>query len=162
MEKFDELREALKGNEEAYQFVELITEVLHFWDDLIDQDKKLLPEEINSAMTKALVSLPRNNFYRQNFSELNPILVNAIINWHTANEFENSDGNYELSEYELSIAFIIRSCYIDLVLHSITICGGIDWCRKWAPKARLHWHAEKFDGYKLALAKEKEAKNGIM
>jgi hypothetical protein len=140
---------ATAGNQDAACFLETIVNVLHFWDDLIDRDKPLTDEHINKSMWLALVTLPRNRFYQSNFSELNPILCIAIQNWIVANRFENTG-----SDHEKTIAFIIRSSYVDLVIHTATLCGGFEHGQQIALEARSLWHDEKLSGYLENLDKQ--------
>lgn len=138
------------GNESAAHFLDLITNILHLWDDLQDKDKPITAEDINLAFWNALIELPRNAFYRQNFAELNPILAVAIQNWHAANEMEATE-----SADDKQIAFIVRSSYVDLVIQSARICGGYEWARKVTTEIRRFWHGETFAGYLKNLAIEK-------
>lgn len=149
--KSDQVLYATKGNTEAARFLELITSVLHFWDDLVDKDKPIPDDYIHLSMWQALVELPRNRFYQLNFSELNPILCTAIQNWLTANKIE-ATGTRE----DRHISFIIRSSYCDLVIHTATLCGGFEHGRDVAERVRTFWHDERFEGYLLNLAKQSD------
>lgn len=141
-----------KGNKEAVSFLRIIVAVLHFWDDLIDRDKELSDDTINLMMWSALVDLPRNTFYGQNFVALNGLLMNAILNWQVATRFEREEANLE-------IAFIIRSCYIDLATLTALLCGGKAHVEDILPELRVAWHAEGLDGYRKNLTAE-AAKRG--
>lgn len=155
MDNRKQLLWALKENESATQFIEIITDVLHLWDDLIDKDKKLPDKEINEKMWLAIVSLPINQFYRENFTVLHPILINAIQNWHTANSYEKrflSGGSEDL----LHVSFIIRSSYCELLTMCATLVGGPDWGHEVSLAVRDRWHDETFSGYKASLLKEQE------
>lgn len=141
--------ECLPSNPDAVNFFCEIAMVGHFFDDLIDRDVKISNDDIYDGLWKALVVLPRNRFYRNNFDELNPILCNAILNWKAANEMEATN-----SESDKEIAFIIRSEYANLLIHSALLVGGPDWASKMTPKIRRFWHSETFAGYKENLAKQ--------
>jgi len=145
-----ETLELMRGNQAAADFIELAVEVLHFWDDLIDRDHDLLPEVINDRMFKALVTLPRNPFYVEHFATLSVVLVNAITNWHIANKMESGSN-----EYELRIAYILRSSYVDLVTTAAGLVGGMEWAVEAGELVRLHAHKEQYEGYKLNLQLEK-------
>lgn len=139
----------LKGNRDAIAFIASINQVLNIRDDLFDGDRGVSQEEIDKAFWLALIDLPRNNFYRANFAELNPLLASAIQNWHAANIFEASD-----SENDKHIAFITRSCGIDLLIVSALLVGGYDWCREVTPQIRRFAHDETYDGYRANLRKQ--------
>jgi hypothetical protein len=144
-----------RGNGQAIAFLDDITTILHLWDDLVDKNKALPDKEINSGMWKALIDLPRNQFYAANFVTLNTLLMNAILNWECATEMERSpqDATDEV------IAFIIRSCYLDLVTMTALLCGGADHARAMLPTIRRIWHDEGLDGYRKNLAEEYRARS---
>ena len=146
--------EFLLGNTEAIQFVVRVFRALHVWDDLIDRDKPLTDDEINSVFWDLLVVLPTDPFYTRNIALLSSTLVNAIINWHVANKLER-DGD----DKDKSIAFILRGAYIDLLSASAFIVGGMQWAQEIGPAIRRWAHEETFDEYMVNLAKECEARD---
>jgi hypothetical protein len=145
------------GNKAAAQFLADMVEVLHVWDDLIDRDKPVDPNQIHAAFMKALITLPRNEFYMANFAHLNAILVNAISNWHIANKLEA-----DAQEYELRIAYILRSSYVDLVTQCAMLVGGPDYARELGYAARKVAHKEGWDNYLKNLHAEFEARAASM
>jgi hypothetical protein len=149
----DSIKYALRGHAPAIDAFLLVRDVLHFWDDLIDGDKTLDASAVNAAMFNALVTLPSNPFWRQHQDSLLPILVNAVANWHTANEFEAGDDNRRLS-----LAFVIRSDYANLLIHMTYLVGGYDWMMGVAPRIRDLWTGEDFTQYLGNLDIEREAR----
>ena len=143
----------LMGNVSATEFFLMVRDILHFWDDLIDRDHPVSSEMINIAMFKALILLPGNIFYRRNFDSLNPILVNAIANWHAANEFEST-----AVERQLQLAFVIRSDYANLLIHAAYLVGGYPWMLHATPIIRNMWTSENFAAYLQNLAAEQAAR----
>lgn len=143
----------MKGNKAAAEFIEMICSIAHTWDDLIDKDKELENHAINKAFFEALVRLPRNLFYKTNFDHLNSVLLNSISNWQIATKLERTD-----SEHETSIAFILRSSYVDLITQSALLIGGEIWACRVGEEARLLTHGETYKGYLNNLALEKEAR----
>lgn len=146
--------EFLLGNTEAIQFVVRVFRALHVWDDLIDRDKPLTDDEINSVFWDLLVVLPTDPFYVRNLALLSSTLVNAIVNWHVANKLER-----EGDDKDKSIAFILRGAYIDLLSASAFIVGGMSWAQEIGPAIRRWAHEETFDEYMVNLAKECEARD---
>jgi hypothetical protein len=146
--------EFLLGSTEAVQFVVRVFRVLHVWDDLIDRDKALTDDEINSVFWDLLVVLPTDPFYVRNIALLNSTLVNAIVNWHIANKLER-----EGDEKDKSIAFVLRGAYIDLLSAAAFIVGGMRWAQEIGPAIRRWAHEETFDEYMVNLAKECEARD---
>lgn len=144
------------GNADAIRFLTDVTEVLHLWDDLIDRDHVLTDTTINRGMWKALVELPRNSFYLHNFSALNAVLVSAIVNWEVATQMER----HPQGPNDKSIAFIIRSSYVDLITLVAAICGGREHAVSMMLEARRLWHDEGLHGYLANLRKEQVAREG--
>ena len=140
----------VRGNRAAYDFLTTMFEVLHFWDDLIDNDREVTPEEVNRSMWSALVTIPENSFFQQNFSQLMPLLKTAIWNWQAANVMERSQDTLDKQ-----IAFVLRSTYVDLVSMCAYIVGGRDWAHEVALEARRQTSSEGFDDYLDALTREK-------
>ena len=153
-ENHDLCVKVMRGHVSATAFLDMICSILHLWDDLHDKDKAIADEQVDRAFWDALIELPRNAFYVQNFAALNTVLSVAIQNWHAANDMEDST-----SDDDKEIAFIIRSAYVDLVILSATIIGGYDWAREVTPEIRRFWHNETLAGYKANLAKEQLERN---
>ena len=128
-----------KGNLLAVQFIEHITDSLHCWDDLIDRDKPVPAETIHQTFWNLCIALPRNAFYMQNFSVLNGVLQQAILNWHIANKMELTGD-----ELDKQIAFVLRSSYIDLVTACAWCIAGERWALQVGYEAR---HATSSEGY---------------
>jgi hypothetical protein len=147
------MRRVSNGNESAYRFVCDLTEVLHFWDDLVDRDAPVPDDLINRRMRQALIYLPRSLFYRDHFVELSSLLEAAIDNWIAANTLERV-GDHD----DKGIAFIIRSSYVDILIRVGKLCG-VDGERL-ALEARQFIHSETFSGYLENLATERLAREG--
>lgn len=139
----------MRGDSDACNFLDAVYDIAHGWDDLVDGDA---PVDVNALLFGAL-TLSSNPFYRQHMGYLQPILVNSITNWRVANLLELTD-----SDYELKIAFILRSSYADMVTQSAVCIGGIEWGVEVGRRIRLHMHAETYTGYLADLAMEKAAR----
>lgn len=156
MTHLEKISFALKDNAAAVELFLMIRDVLHFWDDLVDGDRAVSYEETNRSMFTALVSIPANSFYRQHQTELAPVLINSIANWHAANEFERtSDAE------KLQLAFVVRSDYANLLIHMAYLVGGYDWVMRVTPMIRSMWTDENFSAYLSNLQRERAARRGI-
>ncbi len=153
MSKEQLIQVVCKGDASAAEFLFAITDVAHVWDDLIDQDRDVRPEEINRAFMNALVGLPRNAFYARHFDLLHPVLISAVNNWQVANQLEQAG-----SSDDLHIAFITRSSYVDLVTQVAFILGGPEWVRSVGPEIRRFAHAEGWEKYVSNLDAEHAAR----
>lgn len=151
------LKEALAPWPAAYDFAEKLTFILHVWDDLIDKDHVLEDSTINSAFWSVLIDLPRNTFYIQNFSMLNSLLQQAILNWHIATASERSG-----TDEDKVVAFVLRSSYTDVIAATLTICYGPTKALPLIAKLRQGAHNEGLAGYLAALAEEKEARDVLL
>jgi hypothetical protein len=143
---------ALKDNAAALAFVRRLALVMHTHDDAIDLDAPLTDADLNAAFTLSLVDLPRNTFYSEHFDLLNPIVLNSIVNWRIATELER---NEKPEDGDLTISFIIRSSYIDIVVMCALIIGGIDWAVTAGVELRRWAHSERWAGYLKNLKTEK-------
>lgn len=153
---WDELMvSATRGNSDAAAFLIDTVRTCHVWDDLIDQDNAVSPEEISAAFFHALVGMPSNPFYAANFSYLFPLVSNAITNWFVANDMERAPEN----KLDTEIAFIIRSEYVNLVIETARLCGGHAWAKEVAARIRRITHFEGYDKYLSHLAQEKERRD---
>ena len=149
----DKLVSAMCGNTSAVAFVCLLARVFHLWDDLIDKDKQVSDSDINAAFTHALVTIPTNEFYQQHFWALQPIIRNAITNWHIATQIERSPN-----ESNYPIAFILRSSAVDIITACATIIGGEEHAVRVGRDIHLFAHRETLGGYLSNIAKEKAAR----
>lgn len=138
------------GNKAAETFLHEITEVAHFWDDLIDRDQHLTAAEIHSNFEKALITLPINPFYRSNEQLLRPIMLMSIMNWKAANVLE-----HEQQDNDLQIAFILRSAYADIISMTAMICHGFESAQSLILAIRRKCHSEGFVNYLENLKTEK-------
>jgi len=140
----------LKGHASAVEFVLLVHQIVELWDDLIDLDKPVTREEIDAAFYAALIQLPRNAFYRENFGLLNPVFESVILDWFTSNALEKTG-----KEDSLRIAFVLRCGVLSLTAMSARIIGGV----KWAQQVNLELRAVREDWAEY-LAKVKA--NGLV
>ena len=146
---YEKLSRLLLGNESAIEFISMAFVSFHILDDLIDKDTALSDEDICKAFWGMLIDLPVNPFYINNFASIRPMIINAYVNWETANQYERDNDN-------LHTAFIIRSAYIDILSLCVFIVGGLDWALECAFEIK-HWaHSETFEGYLTNLEAEQK------
>lgn len=145
------LQEALRSHPDALAFCGLLNASVHFLDDVADGDRPLSARDAESAAWTLLVALPRNRFYAAHFAELNPLMANAITNWSLANRWEESGETGPAS-------FILRSAYVDLITHTLTLCLGREAALPWIAGVRRICHGEGLEGYLENLAKQFEGR----
>ena len=88
----------LQGNQNAITLCLQLVRVSNLWDDLIDKDKKIDDEDINTVFTDLLVSIPLNPFYVAFQSQIAPMMNNIILKWHTANVYEKEQKENDLEK----------------------------------------------------------------
>lgn len=84
------------GNVEAFRFVEMVSYLANFWDDLIDRDKPMPDERINAMMWMALIDLPRNRFYQQHYPALSALMATGAMEYMVAQQFERTKDAHGL------------------------------------------------------------------
>lgn len=139
----------VKGNQSAYDCLDMIFEIAHTCDDLTDQDKPVSTAQVQTAFGKAMIDLPRNTFYVTHFALLNGALQVAFLNWQIANQMELSKD-----EQAKTVAFVLRSSYTDLVTLCAWILGGADWAVQVGYESRIHASGEGMASYLASLTKE--------
>lgn len=140
-------------NEAAADFLGIIVNIAHVWDDLIDRDRPVNNETINKAFEGALIHIPLNPFFQRHQVELTTLLHNSIRNWHLATQIERGTD-----ETLFPAAFVLRSAYADIFAQVAYILGGHELALTIALEARKQAHAEGFDGYLKNLAAERAAR----
>lgn len=153
MTDLEKLNWLCKGNTDAIQFCAMIVDMVAVYDDVIDKDNENHTDlAVHSMMHNALFGLPYNKFYQANFALLNPLLMNSIANWRIANELEAmsktvKDDGTNYSYEDLSISFIIRSSYADILRMVAFITGGDAHSIQAGIEIRRYVHAEGLAAY---------------
>jgi len=111
------------------------------WDDLIDKDKPVSPEAINTAFYTALVTLPNNPFYQAYRPQLSAVMVSGIHAWLDANKLERG------SENDKACAYVLRVWYMELLTLVATLLHGFDYARSISLEMRAFFTHETLDEY---------------
>ena len=135
----------LMENEHAIAMINDFNRLSQTWDDLYDRDKPVDPAEVNRMMLRALVTIPRNPFYQQNFHDLQPVVEHCLFNWMDSNWLEQFGDNRDLQ-----VSYILRSATTDLLIHVAYLVGGPDWRLKAAADIRkmIYHDNENFIRYR--------------
>jgi hypothetical protein len=136
----------LRGDEAAVRFVEDVAYVTQVWDDLIDRDKPVSDDQINGAFERLFIAVPRNSFYRTYFAELQPLVEQMIVDWHTANALERGTTQDRMA------AWMLRDSLTAVVIRAAILIGGYAWGLECAPQIRRFVHDEPFEEYREGLA----------
>ena len=150
MDEQNLFHDVLKGNADAISMISDFSAVSQIWDDLIDGDKSVPKEAINNVFITLISTIPRNPFYQNNLSELQPILELVVIDWLTANHFEEA-------QEMLPLAWGLRDSMASLLVCCTKIVGGIDWAISVSPKIREFVHNEPLEVYADEFGKRAES-----
>jgi hypothetical protein len=130
----------LKGNGSAHDLISMLAFVSQIWDDIYDQDNELNRDDVNTAFIYLLTVLPKNQFYNAHFTEIQPLIESAIIDWMTANKYEQERNN-------LNIAWTIRDNLASVLIGMAKILGGMEWAVEVSPMIREFVHNEPLEDY---------------
>jgi hypothetical protein len=139
----------LMGNQWAIRMANELFFVSQVWDDLVDGDRPVPHDTINRMMWTALVDLPLNPFYQENFAALHPIIRACIIDWFAANDIEKDHEH----DRQLTISYILRDSISNILVHMALLVGGYDWMRQVAPEIRKRVHDESLGKYIMGVKK---------
>jgi DNA-binding FadR family transcriptional regulator len=118
-----------KGNAAAVRMCADFVQVAHVWDDLVDADKPVSSETADMAFRKMILEIPANEFYRTNFSFLQPVIVMVWAQWTAANVLED---NWRVGDRDK--AYMLRASLYQLFHACAVLCGGLDWAKEIGPE----------------------------
>lgn len=136
----------LKADADAVRLCQNLFALTQVWDDLVDADKAVAPEDVNQAFWTALVELPQNPFYRRHAEQLQPVIRTALADWLDATVLETGTG------HERTLAYVLRDTVGNVVSQCAYLLGGYQWMRAVSPDVRRMIHDETLDGYLRRLA----------
>ena len=144
------LERLLQGDLDAVRMVADLYQAMHCWDDLIDRDRAVSDEQINTAFWTVLCELPTNPFYLRHQQQLTPILRNILIDWIDSTTLEREFGGDGRA-----YAYGLRASLATLVSQCSWLIGGYGWMREVSMEIRRGvMSVEPFGEYKQALERE--------
>lgn len=144
----------LMGNQDAIGMANELFFISQIWDDLVDGDKPVDASLVNRMMWVALIDLPLNAFYQNNFCALHPIVRASIIDWMVATEIEKNADHEDC----LRISYILRDTLTAILCHMAYLIGGYDWMIQVSPEIRRWVHDEDFHAYTTGILNSKQRK----
>lgn len=133
------LLEWFGGDRDAVSFLQSISQITEFFDDVCDSDKDITAPQLGAALLQAVVGLPANPFYTKHREYLTPIIIQAVNAWHTSNTLAQG------SKSERAIAYTLRNYDIHLVEAIIFITRGYEKMREISPQIWIMFAAEQDD-----------------
>lgn len=140
---------AVKDNKAAAALVADIIRIGKLWDDLHDRDKDYTDRDLYEAFWSALVSIPSNGFYRENFDTIQPLVQSAIVSWSLSEVMESRPG------ISREIAHVIRYGAAEIVVMAAGICGGRNWAIEVGPEIWTRIMREDFAAFNTEQEKAK-------
>ena len=137
--------EFLGGDVEAARFVDGLFFVSQVWDDLVDRDREVDPEDVSRAFWLTLAELPANGFYRRHRDDLLPLVRTAMADWLDATTLERGTA------HERTVAFALRDSLAAVVSACAYLKGGYEWMRRVSPEIRRMIHDETLGSYLRGL-----------
>lgn len=138
---------ALKGHALAIDYVQMIFRISQTWDDLIDQDKPVSPEQINAMMSMALSDVFQNPFFVHNAVVLTELQNEFMHHWWIANELEQLPDQ----ENNRVLSYVLRSTIGLLIGKCAELVGGKAWRRTIGVALVKHIYEDDFDNYLTSL-----------
>ena len=131
------------GNREALVMYQMIVDLAHTWDDLIDKDKPVSDDEIDNAFLICLVYLPNNAFYRSIQDQILPMWITVVSAFQTANKFERDKDSHGIE-----ISHGLRHAAGNIIAYAIHACVGPEKAKARIPEMWKDVMGERFDEYR--------------
>lgn len=133
-----------KNDTAAIELSFMLLDVSQVWDDLVDKDKPVSQEEIDTAFLYSLQYIPTHKYWSP---ALHCMLNSVYLRWYAANCIErdcSADNN------ELAKAWMLRAGLFDLFEMLSMQLHGIDFARSNARLIR-QYYGERLDSFLLEV-----------
>lgn len=131
------------GNQDAFNMYQAFVDLTHTWDDLVDKDKPVTPDQINRAFLTCLVYLPANPFYRSIQDQILPMWLTVVSAYETANFFEK-----EKDPHGIELAHNLRYAVGHIIAYAVHVCVGAEQAKQILPEVWKTMVCERFDDYR--------------
>ena len=131
-----------KGDHEAIHVSMELVRVAHVWDDLIDGDVEVGPNEINAAFVGVLCEIGGSWLWDRQAAELARV---QFFKWMAANKIEATP---DATTEQKMIAYTARAGFYELFYYFAFRLHGVEWAASVAP-AIASWYGEPADEYLL-------------
>ncbi|MES2662247.1 MAG: hypothetical protein V4629_02995 [Pseudomonadota bacterium] len=101
---------------DGLDFIEKVSNISQTWDDLIDKDKLIQDEDINTAFLDA-IKLASHPFV-QRFPAIYTVMCLQITTWLESNYIE------QYQKHILQVSFVYRSAVTPIIMASIEMLRG--------------------------------------
>lgn len=126
LESFDKLFDYIyQGNQQAKDISFNLLEIAHTWDDLVDKDKVLTDEEINTAFVLSIFEIQNNPLWFQ--CGLNHHVLNVFLRWQDANRMEKDKDS---TDDDLIKCYMLRAGIYDIFVVIAYSLFGLKWANE--------------------------------
>lgn len=136
--KTEDLKEVVKGNLQAFDFLCTYVTYCHLMDDIVDapgsvDDKRLVREQFSFLQQFVL-----NPWVQQHIGLLWPLIVTSANSWLDANQWEKSvEANKRTS------ADVLKGQYHEVAWFTAYLCGGLEHMQEMTKKYREYKHEKR-------------------
>jgi hypothetical protein len=131
------------GNQDAVSLFDMLVDLAHTWDDLVDKDKDVTEAAINNAFMICLVYLPMNPFYQLIQRDVMPLWITVVSAYQTANHYERAKD-----EHGVEIAHTLRYAAGQIIAYAVHVCVGPEKAAEYMPEVWKAIVVERFDDYR--------------
>jgi hypothetical protein len=131
------------GNQDAINLFDMLIDLAHTWDDLVDKDKDVTETKINNAFMICLVYLPMNPFYQLIQRDVMPLWITVVSAYQTANHYERTKD-----AHGVEIAHTLRYAAGQIIAYAVHVCVGPEKAAEYLPDVWKALVIERFDDYR--------------
>lgn len=129
-------------NADASNLCLMLLEVAHIWDDLIDKDKVVDSDDINTVFRYLVYDIPINPIYRR-IPSLPDYMLNVYLQWRDATSIESGSP----SDDDLNKCYVLRAGIYDIFSIVAYFMRGDEASKEIGPSIR-RLYGEKLTEYK--------------
>lgn len=130
------------GNQDALNLYRCFVDIAHVWDDLRDKDKSVCDEDLDRAFYAAVCIIPFNPVFQQFQTQLQPLLLNAVLGYNIANRYEKHKD-----QHGLELGHTLRYSLTHVFMFLIVALNGLEKAEKLLPDALKYMVPERMSDY---------------
>jgi hypothetical protein len=136
--KTEDLKEVVKGNVQAFDFLCTYVTYCHLMDDIVDDpgsvsDKRLVAEQLAFLQQVIL-----NPWVQQHIGLLWPMIVMSANTWLDANRWEKSNDATQRFSVD-----VLKGQYHEVAWFTAYLCGGLEHMQEMTSKYREYDYENK-------------------
>tara|TARA_R100001082_G_C4304764_1_gene134081 strand:+ start:310 stop:738 length:429 start_codon:yes stop_codon:yes gene_type:complete len=132
------IRLSSNGNNDAWNYLSIISQVARVIDDLVDKPSEVDTETKYKLAQLLLVDLPSNSFFHTHKTSLLPLHLTSLNAWIDSNDWMEKDTTRK------NYALVIRDQITELVMLVAYLTGGNEHMRNVSLKIRELFLKEEF------------------